>query len=207
MTFAWIITLVIAVYLVVGLGFAAWFTLRGNHRVLPALREASVWLRLLMVPGAVLLWPLLWRRMVGRGQASGYPPRTQQRYAGFVWMLLAVILPLLFVAAVRAFPDPPLSANLPTLQRPAWPSAEGQAPETLASWRRGHLLALGDSMQLAVWIGAIASPDPVWYVNDQAIGPVGPRGWYRHTLWERPQSWSILDGMNGDTLLHQFIPE
>lgn len=58
-------------YLAVGLAFAIAFVARGVGRVDAAAAEASLGFRLLLVPGAAALWPLLaqrWRR------ATGAPP-------------------------------------------------------------------------------------------------------------------------------------
>lgn len=51
-----------------GIPFAIWFVLVGAGRLDPAARQGSVGFRLLLVPGSVLLWPLLlWRTLTRRG--------------------------------------------------------------------------------------------------------------------------------------------
>jgi hypothetical protein len=57
----------ITLYLGFGGVFAVAFALRGAQRLDPAAREASWGFRLLLVPGAAALWPLLaWRWLRGR---------------------------------------------------------------------------------------------------------------------------------------------
>jgi len=66
-------------YTLLGLGFALLFVTRGVTRVDPAARGTGWGFRLLLLPGAVALWPLLARRW-WRG---GAPPveRTAHRTA------------------------------------------------------------------------------------------------------------------------------
>lgn len=57
----WLI-LVLGVYLVMGLGFAVVFVISGAGRISPAARGAGWGFRLLILPGAAVVWPLLaWR--------------------------------------------------------------------------------------------------------------------------------------------------
>jgi hypothetical protein len=51
-----------AVYLTAGLLFAVPFVARGVQRVDPVARDGTWGFRLIIVPGVVLLWPLLARR-------------------------------------------------------------------------------------------------------------------------------------------------
>lgn len=57
----------LAVYALAGAVFAAAFVLYGIHRVDPAAADAPAGFRLIVIPGAAALWPLLlrrwWRRM------------------------------------------------------------------------------------------------------------------------------------------------
>jgi hypothetical protein len=51
------------VYLVAGLCFGILFVWRGAGRLEPAARDATPGFRLLILPGAVTLWPLLLYRL------------------------------------------------------------------------------------------------------------------------------------------------
>lgn len=62
MTTAHIILGTAALYAGCGLVFAAAFLTRGVGRVDPAAAGASVWVRLLLAPGCVALWPVLLQR-------------------------------------------------------------------------------------------------------------------------------------------------
>jgi hypothetical protein len=50
-------------YLVIGALFAAWFAYRGAGRLDPAASGSTAGFRLLLVPGAALLWPYLALRL------------------------------------------------------------------------------------------------------------------------------------------------
>jgi len=54
---------VLGLYLTVGLVFALWFCFRAVGRVDPMAAEIGFGMRLILVPGATALWPLLVRRM------------------------------------------------------------------------------------------------------------------------------------------------
>lgn len=57
----------ISVYGAVGAAFALFFVFLGLGRVDPHAKEASFGFRLMIIPGVILLWPLvLWRVLVGR---------------------------------------------------------------------------------------------------------------------------------------------
>ncbi len=57
-----IILLCLAAYGAIGLGFALPFVFVGLGKVDPVARDASRGVRLLLMPGAVALWPLMLRR-------------------------------------------------------------------------------------------------------------------------------------------------
>ncbi len=59
----WIVRIA-ACYLAVGLAFALPFVLRWSSRLDPVAEHGTTGFRLLIVPGAVLLWPLLGLRLL-----------------------------------------------------------------------------------------------------------------------------------------------
>lgn len=59
---AQLIVLMIVAYAGIGVAFALAFVLRGVRRVDPDARGAPIGFRLLILPGAAALWPLLLRR-------------------------------------------------------------------------------------------------------------------------------------------------
>lgn len=61
-TSATLLVLALEIYLVIGLAFAVAFVLFGAGRVDPAARRGTWGFRLLLLPGATALWPLLARR-------------------------------------------------------------------------------------------------------------------------------------------------
>lgn len=61
---------VAAVYAAAGLIFAAVFVFAGVGRIDPAAKGAPLGFRLLIIPGAVALWPWLLKRWIGAQQPS-----------------------------------------------------------------------------------------------------------------------------------------
>ena len=70
MTFPEILVTATGAYLALGVLFAIPFALVGAARVDPDARGATWGFRVLVIPGAALLWPLMARRWV----AGGAPP-------------------------------------------------------------------------------------------------------------------------------------
>lgn len=63
--------LALAVYLAIGVLFAVPFLLKGVQQIDAAAKEGTKGFRVLIFPGVVALWPLLWKRWRG---GSGEPP-------------------------------------------------------------------------------------------------------------------------------------
>jgi hypothetical protein len=61
---ALVLTALAGVYLAIGACFAVAFALRGAAAVEPAARDATWGFRLLVLPGALTLWPLLLSRWI-----------------------------------------------------------------------------------------------------------------------------------------------
>lgn len=61
--------MIVTVYLLIGLSFGGWFFIRGHAAVDPTAATAHWLTRILWMPGACLLWPILLRRVL-RTQAS-----------------------------------------------------------------------------------------------------------------------------------------
>ncbi len=195
----------IGAYLALGLAFALWFAVAGNRRMLPALKGAGFWLRLLMLPGSVLLWPLLLQRVVRGPVHEGFPLQAQRGRAKSIWMVLAAVVPVLFVGAVSAFGERPQTDNLAERlgRSPALPAHA----QRLSSWRSGSLYRLDTAFLLRVHFLPLVSPDPRWVVDGQAVGALGARGMYETVVVERPVQYSVVDGIRGDTLFVFTLPE
>ena len=52
----------LGVYAVLGLVFSIVFLTRGVHQIDEAVRDSPRAIRLLLIPGTVALWPMLWHR-------------------------------------------------------------------------------------------------------------------------------------------------
>ncbi len=60
----------IGLYLALGLVFAIAFVIRGARKIDPAAAQGTLGFRLIIMPGAVLLWPWLAKRWRHGGPAS-----------------------------------------------------------------------------------------------------------------------------------------
>ena len=93
-------------YAVVGAVVAAWFLLLQLDRIDPAARGAYAF-RPLLIPGLMLLWPLVLLRCAGRlSSTSRHHRRTHFR----VWLVLSALLPLLVFGAVALRQNGPTEA-------------------------------------------------------------------------------------------------
>lgn len=63
MVATWIVRL-LSLYLLAGAGFAIPFAFRWSGRLDPVATHGTTGFRLLIIPGAILLWPLLLARLV-----------------------------------------------------------------------------------------------------------------------------------------------
>ncbi len=74
----WLVRLAGA-YLLIGGGFALGFAWRWAARLDPVASHGTWGFRLLILPGATLLWPLLLRRLLARGEQ---PPPSENPFLG-----------------------------------------------------------------------------------------------------------------------------
>lgn len=103
-----------------GAAVAVAFLAFGLSRVAPSARGAYAF-RPLLVPGLVLLWPLvLWRWWrLARGPARLGLGRRYAATHRVVWTALAVLLPLLLLGALALRQDGPVEAAAVRLAGPA----------------------------------------------------------------------------------------
>ncbi len=74
----WVVRLA-TVYSVIGILFAIPFAFRWAGRLDPVAAHGTVGFRLLLLPGAILLWPLLARRLLVGGEQ---PPPSSNPFLG-----------------------------------------------------------------------------------------------------------------------------
>ncbi len=105
----WVLT-ILGVYLAVGAAFAAAFVWRGAGRLDANARGASWGFRILILPGAAALWPILlaaWaRRRVPCGDAAIRDTRPHRRAHLMVWTVLPVLVTAMVLWAWTAGADP-----------------------------------------------------------------------------------------------------
>lgn len=66
----WLATILVnifLVYLALGLVFALAFSFRGVNQVDEGAVGASIWFRLLLLPGTIAFWPVLLRKWIRQG--------------------------------------------------------------------------------------------------------------------------------------------
>lgn len=61
-----ILVLLFYLYLLLGFLFGLWFVFRGVQKIDPGMDGAKWPMRLLLLPGSLALWPVLWRKYVRR---------------------------------------------------------------------------------------------------------------------------------------------
>jgi hypothetical protein len=96
-------------YAAFGVLAAAGFLGFGIDRVAPSARGAYAF-RPLLLPGLVLLWPLVLWRWLALAQPAPSAFGTGRHYRGAhraIWLLLAILLPLLLVASIALRQDFP----------------------------------------------------------------------------------------------------
>jgi hypothetical protein len=129
-----------AIYAALGFVFAMAFAWRGAAVVDPVAHGSTLGFRVLVVPGAALLWPLLavrwWRAAMGGAQVPGERTEAWQGAserlrlrAWIAWIVLAPLIALSLVVALRAREGRPEesrdAARLPQPPAEPRPSAEG----------------------------------------------------------------------------------
>jgi hypothetical protein len=93
-------------YAIIGAVVAAWFLLFRLDAIDPAARGAYTF-RPLVIPGLVLLWPLVLLRCVGWPSAA---PRQHRRAHWRIWLVLSAALPLLLLGAMALRQNGPTEA-------------------------------------------------------------------------------------------------
>jgi len=101
-----------SLWLYIGGAVAVAFLLFGIDRVMENARGAYLF-RPLLVPGILLLWPLVlwrWYRLETVGGGADFPSRYQaiRMSHGRVWSLLAVAIPIVLVGALWMRQKPPV---------------------------------------------------------------------------------------------------
>lgn len=129
---AWFI---VAVHALLGLAFAGAMLFFGVGRIDPSARGAGLGFRLLILPGMVVLWPVLawkWWGFLRRGERPRVPepeewvrPEKLRRWHSVVWIVLAVAGPLGVAVALAWRPmetpagraSPPMTPSVHPLSR------------------------------------------------------------------------------------------
>ena len=120
-----VLLVLLAAYLAVGAVFAALFHARGIAEVDSAVHGAKWGFRVLVTPGLIALWPLMWKRWSqGDGHAwLGSPDRPvapealRRRHGRLIIVVLFVVLVIAIPALVLRPGDPVQPGSLQQLMR------------------------------------------------------------------------------------------
>ena len=106
---------------IAGTVVAVAFLAIGIDRVEPNARDTYTF-RVLLIPGILLLWPLVvWRWVVlelGRNDWQGRQTPIRNAHA-WVWLVLAVAIPALLIAALASKPEWPGNYQPQQIEEPA----------------------------------------------------------------------------------------
>lgn len=103
---------VLGFYLVLGVLYGLFFISFGAGRMVPAARGGGLGFRLIILPGAVLLWPVLLTRLI-KGYPRPEPPRPLRRLHVRLWVFLVPLVALGIMMALMLRPIDPLNDTLP----------------------------------------------------------------------------------------------
>ena len=107
----------LAVYLVAGCLFAAIFHAAGLGRIDHAVDGSSLGFRLIITPGLVALWPLMWMRWRAGGASTWSqerpitPAALRRRHGRFIVFVLLVVLGIV-IPALMYRPAEPVQHHL-----------------------------------------------------------------------------------------------
>lgn len=112
-TIAAILLIVAAVYLIAGLLFAIPFVVSGVNKIDEGAHGSSIGFRIIIIPGVIVFWPVLLKKWMRYGrQKEGAPKysfaiKPLRKKHLLAWQILALLLPLLIIAAVAVRPSFP----------------------------------------------------------------------------------------------------
>lgn len=212
-----------------GCGGIFWiaFVAQLARRLDPDARDATLGFKFLILPGVVVLWPILLRRLLAGGEpASAAQPwgARWRRWHGYSALALAVGLPTAFAWALAGREPVPLSATLPVDPR-FRPSAEplpigaGQLFALQVSDTRWQARCTGDRLAV-VQLEGEPRPDVLAYwaqsttgtaldelpQDARLLGPVAreERTWHRPT---RDGTLLLFDLAHGEVVVQLSLSE
>lgn len=107
------------IYFWIGLGVSALFLVVGVDRIVEAARGSYIF-RVLLIPGVIVLWPLVLIRwaMLESGREPSTRQRTYRSTHACVWLLLAVLLPAALAGAMVLRSQGPMEAPAVLIEAP-----------------------------------------------------------------------------------------
>jgi hypothetical protein len=100
-------------YGILGLLYGLYFISYGASRVVPAARGAGIGFALIILPGAVLFWPLLLARLIKGQTRPKETPRALRHTHARIWVFLVPLLALGIMLTLMLKPVAPVNEKLP----------------------------------------------------------------------------------------------
>ncbi len=104
---------VLGFYLLLGIAYGLYFVTIGAAQMVPAARGAGFGFRLMILPGAILLWPVLLVRLIKGRTHRPAPPRALRGVHARLWVFLVPLVALAIMMALMLRPVEPLNDALP----------------------------------------------------------------------------------------------
>jgi hypothetical protein len=99
-------------YLVLGLLYGLYFISFGAGVMVPAARGAGLGFRLMILPGAIMFWPVLLARLI-KGYPAPAAPRALRALHVRIWVFLVPIVALGIMMTLMLRPTDPVNDSLP----------------------------------------------------------------------------------------------
>lgn len=112
-TITGILLIVAAIYLIAGLLFAIPFVISGVNKMDEGAHGSSIGFRIIIIPGVIVFWPVLLKKWMRHGRQKDDAPKYSfaikplRKKHLLAWQTLALLLPLLIIAAVVVRPSFP----------------------------------------------------------------------------------------------------
>ncbi|PHS27858.1 MAG: hypothetical protein COA84_03630 [Robiginitomaculum sp.] len=100
-------------YLVLGVLYGLYFISFAAGAMVPAARGAGLGFRLMILPGAIMFWPVLLARLIKGYPAPAVPPRPLRGLHVRIWVFLVPIVALGIMMTLMLRPTDPVNDSLP----------------------------------------------------------------------------------------------
>jgi hypothetical protein len=179
----------VAIYAALGIGFSIPFVRHWSGKMDPSAKAGSRGFRLAILPATVALWPLLLRKVSRHSEPPldiewPIPPAAQRRLHGLAFILIALFVPLIGIAALR-FRVEPSSSRIPLNEAAnSTEAAIASLAATKLPIRAETTLVAGRRTLRLVISRPLADPVVAVYWSPAAIADgISPEAVFLGTIW------------------------